>query len=108
DMMDRKPFKHMVIDGFWDAKELHEVSASIASIPEDAWYRYDNPLEKKRTCRDLNALPWPVLRMIQKLNSPRMIKTLSLISGCRLQGDTCLHGAGVHVMENGGKLDLHR
>lgn len=84
------------------------------------WHSYNNPLELKLTCNNLDKLDDKFKQIFYSLNSPSFIKLISKISGtlllnlgptfpeiAGLEGDPYLHGGGLHCHPPGGKLDIH-
>ena len=99
------PFKHVVIDGFFDPRVADEVADAIPASSDAFEFSYNNPVEKKRVISDLDRVPRikDVFSTLEK-NVP-LFETISGIRG--LEYDTDVHGGGVHRFEHGGKLDLH-
>jgi len=99
------PYKHVVIDGFFDDRTAETIADAIPESSESFEFTYDNPVEKKSVISDLARVP-PIKDVFSALerNVP-LFESVSGIDG--LQYDAAIHGGGVHRIDNGGKLDLH-
>jgi Rps23 Pro-64 3,4-dihydroxylase Tpa1-like proline 4-hydroxylase len=82
------------------------------------WHPYNNPLEIKLACNNMDKLSPELHEVFYALNSPDFIKLISQISGellClfftvdipELEADPFMHGGGLHCHPPGGKLDVH-
>jgi len=99
------PYKHVVIDGFFDDQTAETITGAIPESSESFEFTYDNPVEKKSVISDLARVP-PIKDVFSDLErNVCVFKSVSGIDG--LQYDAAIHGGGVHRFDNGGKLDLH-
>ena len=73
------------------------------------WIRYANDVEQgKRACNRLDLLPVPLATLLSRLHHPALVQQLADLTGITdLEADPCLHGAGLHVTECGGWLQVH-
>lgn len=103
-----QPFSHVVLDGAL-REDLVSEAAEVFPAPSDPlWYRYDNPLEKKQACHEVDKLPGPLQDLIGRLSSDEFCRLLSDITGIEgLLADRSFHGGGIHQTCRGGKLDIH-
>ncbi len=99
------PYKHVVIDGFFDDRVAETISNAIPESSEMFQHVYNNPVEKKRVISDLALVP-AIKEVFSELEkNVRVFEDVSGIQG--LEYDPDVHGGGVHRFGNGGKLDLH-
>lgn len=106
---DAKPFPHVVIDGFFTDAFARELAQEFPAFDSDAWHRYQNAIEIKRTCNDWNKMGSATYRALSFLNTPGFVELLRLslkIDG-PLYADHGLHGGGLHAHGAGGKLNVH-
>lgn len=103
------PFPHCVLD-----RVLHDSVATdlVAEIPTPdiephAWFHYSNPIEQKYVRKTFDDLP-AVVKLYDVLQSPAFVARVASATGIpNLEADPHLHGAGIHAMTRGGKLDMH-
>ncbi len=80
--------------------------AEAASAWPDAdwphWLTYDNPLERKRTCRDWSVIPEPCRRLLSGLMRLMADEYPGVVP------DASLYGAGMCDMRDGDHLQLHQ
>ena len=103
-----EPFPHLVIDGLFPPELLRAAAAEFPPFDWPHWVRYDSPLERKLSCNRLEHLPERLAALLRRLNRPDVAATVGQVMGISgLQPDTTLHGAGLHMIGPGGKLDIH-
>lgn len=102
---DHHPFWHGIADDFLE--EAHEIAREFPYTSDPCWFRYDNPLEIKRTCSDWLKFKPATYRAFQSLCEPAFVGFLSQLVGEHLQPDYGLHGGGLHQHGQGGKLNVH-
>jgi len=102
------PFDYHIIDNFLDVEKAKEIEKEFPNYNSNVWFEYNNPLEIKRTCNNWYHFGPETYKLFWKLNSPEFIKYLKNITGIKsLYPDIGLHGGGLHMMKNGGKLNIH-
>lgn len=81
----------------------------IGGLPGDNapdWVRYSSPWEShKRTCNRLDRLPWSVVQHVISVPFVERLRELTGIDD--LIPDPFFHGAGLHVIDEGGQLGCH-
>jgi Rps23 Pro-64 3,4-dihydroxylase Tpa1-like proline 4-hydroxylase len=101
------PFPHLIIDDFLEtqkAKSLRDVFPD----EDDSWVAYLHYNEKKYGLSKRNNIPDPILSTIDELNSPKFLKWLGNTFGLNgLIADPELNGGGLHLMKQGGYLNIH-
>jgi Rps23 Pro-64 3,4-dihydroxylase Tpa1-like proline 4-hydroxylase len=71
-------------------------------------YVYQNAFEKKRAIDQLDCLPHSIQDILLDLNGASFLRCLHELSGIPgLIPDPFYRGGGMHVVEAGGKLDIH-
>jgi Rps23 Pro-64 3,4-dihydroxylase Tpa1-like proline 4-hydroxylase len=109
---DKVPFGHLVVDNFLPidlAESLNESLQSNIIALRDNWKEYNNPLEKKALLNDYSRFPKEVYSYFLALNSKLVTNLISSISDIdKLVPDVGLHGGGVHIHTQGGKLNVHQ
>lgn len=102
------PFPYISIDNFLNEGPLLQAVKDFPSPKELAFYKYENPLEKKLAMDQLAQLPNSIVQILQALNSSSFLFFLEKLSGIEgLIPDPYYRGGGVHQIEPGGKLDVH-
>ncbi len=101
-----------VVDGFLSAETASRLSSAFPSAVDGgmpgSWHKYDNPLEVKYALDRMEEMPdcfRDVFAKFQTQDHADHVASLMGISG--LEPDPYLHGAGLHCMPPGGKLDMH-
>ncbi len=101
-------FDYKIIDNFLTKEKAQEIEKEFPDYNSNVWFEYNNPLEIKRTCNNWYHFGLETYKLLWKLNSPEFIKYLKEITGIKsLYPDIGLHGGGLHMMGNGGKLNIH-
>jgi hypothetical protein len=95
------PFRHKILDGHFDADLVRSAADSFGAVRE--WVvEYDTPLEKKKACN--HSLPTPAAVLMGQILQLPIGEWFGVPEA---EPDTTLWGAGMHLMEPGGFLDLH-
>lgn len=101
-----KPFENIIIPSFFEEEIANEINDNFPLINED-WNYYNNPIEHKYSLNKLDKYP-KIKKIIDYLQTKEFIEYISKITGIEdLEADAYLHGAGLHVYPNNGKLDIH-
>jgi len=105
-----QPFRHIVIDDFFDPKALGEVVAEVDAV--DRSKRYAKFLDRETDHNKFAFFPDVVgpntARLAQCLNSGPFLAYLEKLTGIpNLIADPSYFGGGVHWIENGGYLEIH-
>jgi len=107
--IDAEPFDHIIIPNFF-SDEYAEILYN--NFPQDIesgnWHKYNNPLEIKYAYDDIENLPLSIKDSFYLLFTQEIIKKFQLLSGITdLEFDPYLHGAGLHILPNNGRLHMH-
>lgn len=103
-----KPFKHYVYDEFFPCDLAWDIHKTFPK-PTNRFYEYDNLLEKKKATDRLDLMPYPIYEAMFLLNSSSFVTFLEQLTGIHgLITDPHWRGGGMHIIEKGGFLDLHR
>lgn len=103
-----EPFDHWIIDGFLEENTAKIISKEFLDYDNPNWFSYNNPLENKKTLNNWYFFSPATYQTLSSLNSDVFLNQLSLITNIgKLYPDPGLHGAGLHIHGNQGKLNLH-
>lgn len=106
--MNHNPFSHVVIDNFLNTDEARILSNEFLDYKDSAWFSYNNPFEHKKTLNSWHLFPPATYKFFCYLNSEQFINSLKDRFNIKnLYSDPGLHGAGWHIHESGGKLNVH-
>jgi len=103
------PFNYTIIPMFFKEELARELNNNfpIPSIDDKKWNYYHNPLEHKYSLNNFDEYP-NIKAVFEYLQGSEFIKYISDITGIEdLEIDPYLHGAGLHIYPNNGKLDIH-
>jgi len=105
----KKPFNHAICDNFFKKKIVNKLIKEFPDYDDkNFWYEYNNPLEVKKSCNDWNKFKKNTYRIFLLLNSNIFINKLKKLTKIKnLFPDIGLHGGGLHIHKNGGKLNHH-
>ncbi len=101
------PFPHLVQDNFLNDTFAKDLQTEILSLSMKEFDRYENPFESKYTLRDKFAFPPYLKQLFDELQSDTFLRELSTLVGAPLLLDTERLYWGVHLYDNGDKLDIH-
>jgi len=102
-----RPFPHFVSDSIFNLRDVRALAASVPPL-DDSWYRYNNCFEVKRAMDRIHGLSPTIDRWIEFFASRYFLNFAEKITGIDgLLPDPDLRGGGFHLIERGGKLDIH-
>ncbi len=102
-----QPYPHGAFDNFLPPEILERVKEELNALPE-AESNFDRTQEKLKTSYIPERLPEYTRRLFYVLNSRPFIAFLEELTGIQgLIPDPYFMGAGIHVVANGGHLDIH-
>lgn len=105
------PFDHVIIDNFWkqDVAKNLEIEISNFALKGNDISIYDNVLEKKISCNHYDRFEKTIYQAFVYLNSQYFLNLLTEITGINnIITDIGLHGGGLHIHPNEGKLNVHK
>lgn len=103
-----KPFEYVIINNFFDDTYANSIYENFP-LPSDNnnWHRYCNPFENKYSLNNFENHP-KIGELFELLSEDSFISNMRHITSITdLEKDPHLHGAGVHIYPNNGKLDMH-
>lgn len=103
----KKPYPYLFIDNVLNESFAKTLQTEILNLPTDNFDRYDNPFEQKHTLRDKFNYPQNLNKLFEYLQSEEFINYLSKFVDEKLIIDTTRNFHGVHLYDNGDKLDIH-
>jgi len=102
------PFHHIVIDDFLDLDLAKSLKENFPKPDQQTWWLYDNPLEKKLAFNKIENLDESFSRFFSYVNSDEFLSFLTILTNVqKLKSDNNLYGGGLHLIKQGGKLDIH-
>ncbi len=105
--LNNKPFPNILVDNVLDNCLALDIKNEIVNIPQTEFDRYSNPFEQKWTLRNKNNLPQKCRELFEYLHSDEFVNKLSEKVGIKLINDPNKNFWGIHIFENGDKLDIH-
>jgi len=104
-----EPYEHIMIPNFLNEEYAEKIFNEFPTdITSSNWYEYNNPIEKKYANDKISTMPRCIKKLFNLLSCKQILEKINLLTGIEnLEFDPYLHGAGLHVHSNGGKLDLH-
>lgn len=103
----RKPYPHGSFDNFMPPEILERVRAELRELPEAETF-FNRPQEKLKTSYMPERLQPYTRSLFQTLNSRAFLAFLEELTGIEgLIPDPYFAGGGIHVVANGGHLDIH-
>jgi Rps23 Pro-64 3,4-dihydroxylase Tpa1-like proline 4-hydroxylase len=102
-----RPFKHVVIPGFFREEVARAILKEFPTPGTPGWYKYDNPIERKYALNDFTGLD-VIKDVFAELQKEYFVEVMRRSTDIHdLITDPHLHGAGIHAYPRGGKLDMH-
>ena len=103
-----RPYPHVVIDDFLPAEVAEALAEEFAQISEESWKHYHHYNERKLALTDLDRMPPTTQRVVEALQSEPAVDVMAKLSGIdALISDPSLEGAGMHLVQRGGFLNVH-
>jgi Rps23 Pro-64 3,4-dihydroxylase Tpa1-like proline 4-hydroxylase len=102
-----EPYPHVVIDDFFPAEVANDLHAEF-EIAEDSWKHYHHYNERKKALTEYDLMPKRTQQVFDALQDQRTLDLVGKMSGISdLIADPGLEGAGMHLVERGGFLNVH-
>ena len=103
-----EPYKHVVIDDFFDPALVDEVLEEFPKPGDIKWQKFDNAQEIKLASSAESSFGPTTRLFLYHLNSATFLGFLSKVTGIpNLIADPCFSGGGLHQIPRGGKLGVH-
>jgi Rps23 Pro-64 3,4-dihydroxylase Tpa1-like proline 4-hydroxylase len=103
----RAPYPHGCYDNFLPPEILEKVREELRSLPEAETF-FNNPQEKLKSSYQPERLAFYTRSLFYALNSRSFLAFLEELTGIEgLIPDPYFAGGGIHVVSNGGHLDIH-
>ncbi|MBU3030440.1 2OG-Fe(II) oxygenase [Paracoccus marinaquae] len=103
----RKPYPYGGFDDFLPEEVLDRVREDLKQLPESET-SFDRPQEKLKTSYIPERLPPYTRNLFYTLNSRPFVQFLENMTGIKgLIPDPYFAGGGIHMVANGGHLDIH-
>jgi Rps23 Pro-64 3,4-dihydroxylase Tpa1-like proline 4-hydroxylase len=107
DKLTYKENKILVIDHFLEKEIAKKCQNEILLADKSEWDRYNNCFEQKYTYKDKNNFPHSVKELYNYLTSSDFLYKLKDLTSLNLINETDRILWGIHLFENGDKLDIH-
>ena len=102
------PFPSIVIDNLFDRSLMNEIYNSYPKKDDVSWWSYNNHFERKLAFDRVQDLDACFQEYFNFVNSYSFVRKLEYITGIEgIISDPSLRGGGLHMIESGGKLDVH-
>ncbi len=103
----QKPYPHGCFDNFIDPAILEKVREELRVLPEAETF-FNRPQEKLKSSYQPERLAFYTRSLFHALNSRSFLAFLEELTGIDgLIPDPYFAGGGIHVVSNGGHLDIH-
>lgn len=104
-----KPFPHAILDGLLEEPDAAAAARVFPPANWPDWRLHLNRNTKKRDCADLDKVPPLIRKLLLALNGGQVIYELRRLTGIpALLPDPTLEGGGMHRIDAGGFLGIHR
>jgi 2OG-Fe(II) oxygenase superfamily len=108
DYQHAQPFPHLVLDGFFPPNRLDALLAELPSLSNENWVHVRHEGLTKSNFRSAVYLQDDGYAFTSMLHSAGFLYFLTEVTGIKaLLPDPYLRDGGYHVMEEGGKFDVH-
>ena len=102
------PYPNIVVDNLFDNALLEEIRKNFPKKDELKWWKYDNYFEKKLAYNNIQDLHPSFAKYFNLVNSMSFVRKIAEMADIEnLIADPSLYGGGLHMIEKGGKLDIH-
>ena len=104
-----EPYQHIIIPNFLSDEYAGLIHDNFpTNIVDKEWHEYNNPIEYKFANDTLNTMPRCIKKLFNLLSCKEIIDKFSKLSNIEnIEFDPFLHGAGLHIYPQKGKLDIH-
>jgi Rps23 Pro-64 3,4-dihydroxylase Tpa1-like proline 4-hydroxylase len=107
DYSKNEPFPHFLIDNFLSNTDALEISEETKK-DKIKWGKRFHGNSKKLFCSDIKFFGPVTSEFFKETNSKDFIKCIEILSGISdIIEDNNLEGGGIHLIENGGYLNIH-
>lgn len=101
------PYPYIYQDNFLDSDNAKQIQEEILNMFPALFSRYDNPFEQKYFLKEKENLPPHLTKLFEYLTSKPFLDHISEIIGIPVYNDTTKQYLGIHIFENGDKLNIH-
>jgi len=104
----KQPYPYIILDNFLQDKSIEYLNKEF-NVELDQTIHYKHTSQDKKGLTKYNLFSENIKSIIDELYSDDFLEIISKISGYKnIKGDKDLHGGGLHQIENGGYLKIHR
>lgn len=103
------PFPHIILDHFLPEAEADKMADHFPDIVDKrGWIHYRHYNENTHGLNEFSRLPAPIAHFIEEMHSAPLVTFLENLTEIgNLLVDNTLEGAGLHLSERGGHLNIH-
>lgn len=104
------PYPHIIIPDFLQTDLANEIEAQFPVDIDNraSWHRYNNPIEVKYANDHIEQYPATIYKLFLAYTHPVFIDRMRTLTGIAdLEYDEFMHGAGLHIHPQGGRLGIH-
>lgn len=102
------PFQHIIIDNFLEENDCNKIVEEFPNEDWKFWHKIKSDVQIKYQCREVENFPTEIRLLIQKLCAEKFLKNLETLTGIKkLVPDPYFFGGGLHMIPNGGRLEIH-
>jgi len=101
------PFDHIVIDNFFNIDLAHGIYADVQKFSDEHMWVYENAFEIQRVMNKWDQFGSNVYQTFFHLCSQEVANFFGELFNLTLKADVGLHGGGMVLYPNGGKLNVH-
>ena len=104
----KKPFNYCIVDNFFKLSFAKKLESEIPNYSQDIWHGYNNAIEYKKLTNNWNHFNENTYSTFAYLVSEHFSRKLeNILKIKKIINDPGLHGGGMHIHKNGGKLNPH-
>ena len=100
-------FDHLVIDEFFNAEHANAFYSDVQKFSADELWVYENSFEKQRVMNKWDQFGPAIYKSFFELCGHDLEAVFSTLFNVNVRADVGLHGGGVVMYPNGGKLNVH-
>lgn len=103
-----RPYPVVVLDDFLTPEAAWRAVTTFPTLENEGWINYLRINERTFGMRDRRTMPGAAAEILDELNSDDFVSLLTAITGIpSLRSDHSLEGAGLHLSDRGGFLNVH-
>jgi Rps23 Pro-64 3,4-dihydroxylase Tpa1-like proline 4-hydroxylase len=105
--IDAIPYDHIIIDDFFNAEHAQSFYDEVQKFSAKELWIYENSFEQQRVMNKWDQFGPKIYQSFFELCNYNFERLLSYLFKVNVRADIGLHGGGVVLYPNGGKLNVH-